>query len=75
LGCQPSVIAQVRQGSSTYPAYLRIEKLKVFSARDLLGPGEEICISQMMKIWQVSDMNKSRRGVALDICSLEIRNP
>lgn len=68
--------------------YLRYKKLGVFSGRDPPGPGEEefeswmFHTSQVMKTWQVSDVEKRRRlieslrGPAFEIIrALKINNP
>lgn len=68
--------------------YLRYKKLSVFSGRDPPGPGEEefeswmFHTSQVMKTWQVSDVEKRRRlmeslrGPAFEIIRvLKINNP
>lgn len=68
--------------------YLRYKKLSVFSGRDPPGPGEEefeswmFHTSQVMKTWQVSDVEKRRRlieslrGPAFEIIrALKINNP
>ncbi|CAO2587186.1 Modulator of apoptosis 1 [Lemmus lemmus] len=68
--------------------YLKYKKLSVFSGRDPPGPGEEefeswmFHTSQVMKTWQVSDVEKRRRlieslrGPAFEIIrALKINNP
>ncbi|XP_038193313.1 modulator of apoptosis 1 [Arvicola amphibius] len=68
--------------------YLRYKKLSVFSGRDPPGQGEEefeswmFHTSQVMKTWQVSDVEKRRRlieslrGPAFEIIrALKINNP
>lgn len=68
--------------------YLSYKKLSVFSGRDPPGPGEEefeswmFHTSQVMKTWQVSDVEKRRRlieslrGPAFEIIHvLKINNP
>ncbi|XP_051006699.1 modulator of apoptosis 1 [Acomys russatus] len=84
----PMVAQTIDEALKPTLRYLRYRRLRVFSGRDPPGPGEEefeswmFHTSQVMKTWQVSDVEKRRRlieslrGPAFEIVRvLKINNP